>query len=108
MDKSLFRSILLHLQLQSRTPAEQMECSINGNRMMNTENVELRKKLIRNCHRIVVKAGTRLLTDPDSLPVLIGQIKTIRDAGKQVILVSSGAVGTGMKILRMKISIIMR
>ena len=69
---------------------------------MNAENIELRKKLIRNCHRIVVKAGTRLLTDPESLPVLIGQIKTIRDAGKQVILVSSGAVGIGMKILKLK------
>lgn len=65
-------------------------------------NAELRKKLIKNCRRVVVKAGTRLLTDPAALPELVGQIKTIRDSGKQVILVSSGAVGTGMKVLGLK------
>ncbi|OQA81739.1 MAG: Glutamate 5-kinase [Lentisphaerae bacterium ADurb.Bin242] len=69
---------------------------------MNAENCELRKKLVKNCHRIVVKAGTRLLTDPRLLPVIIAQIKRIRDAGKQVILVSSGAVGTGMKSMGLK------
>lgn len=69
---------------------------------MNAENCEVRKKLVKNCHRIVVKAGTRLLTDPRLLPVIIAQIKRIRDAGKQVILVSSGAVGTGMKSMGLK------
>lgn len=69
---------------------------------MNAENCEIRKKLVKNCHRIVVKAGTRLLTDPRLLPVIIEQIKRIRDAGKQVILVSSGAVGTGMKSMGLK------
>ncbi len=69
---------------------------------MNAENCEFRKKLVKNCHRIVVKAGTRLLTDPRLLPVIIAQIKRVRDAGKQVILVSSGAVGTGMKSMGLK------
>ena len=63
------------------------------------ENCELRKKLLKNCHRVVVKAGTRLLTDPKLLPRIGMQIKELRDSGKQVILVSSGAVGTGMKSL---------
>lgn len=63
------------------------------------ENCELRKKLLKNCHRVVVKAGTRLLTDPKLLPRIVMQIKELRDSGKQVILVSSGAVGTGMKSL---------
>lgn len=63
------------------------------------ENCELRKKLLKNCHRVVVKAGTRLLTDPELLPRIVMQIKELRDSGKQVILVSSGAVGTGMKSL---------
>ena len=68
---------------------------------MNTknENCELRKKLLEDCRRVVVKAGTRLLTDPELLPGIVRQIKELRDAGKQVILVSSGAVGTGMKSL---------
>ena len=71
---------------------------------MNTknENCELRKKLLKNCHRVVVKAGTRLLTDQKLLPHIVQQIKDLRDAGKQVILVSSGAVGTGMKSLGLK------
>ena len=71
---------------------------------MNTknENCELRKKLLKNCHRIVVKAGTRLLTDPKLLPHIVQQINDLRKAGKQVILVSSGAVGTGMKSLGLK------
>ena len=68
---------------------------------MNTknENCELRKKLLEDCRRVVVKAGTRLLTDPELLPGIVRQIKELRDDGKQVILVSSGAVGTGMKSL---------
>ena len=71
---------------------------------MNTkdENCELRKKLLKNCHRVLVKAGTRLLTDSKLLPHIVQQIKDLRDAGKQVILVSSGAVGTGMKSLGLK------
>ena len=71
---------------------------------MNTtnNNCELRKILLKNCHRVVVKAGTRLLTDPKLLPHIVQQIKDLRDAGKQVILVSSGAVGTGMKSLGLK------
>ncbi len=68
---------------------------------MNTknENCELRRRLLKDCRRVVVKAGTRLLTDPKLLPGIVRQIKELRDAGKQVILVSSGAVGTGMKSL---------
>ena len=67
-----------------------------------TENCELRKNLLKNCHRVVVKAGTRLLTDPKLLPHIVQQIKDLRDSGKQVILVSSGAVGTGRKSLGLK------
>lgn len=61
----------------------------------------IRKKLIGNCKRVVVKAGTRLLTDPQSMPALVKQIAAIRQSGRQVILVSSGAVGMGMKLLGM-------
>ena len=65
------------------------------------ENSKLRLSLLKNCHRVVVKAGTRLLTDPELLPKIVLQIKELRDQGKQVILVSSGAVGTGMKSLNL-------
>jgi hypothetical protein len=65
-------------------------------------NRDIRKKLVKSCRRVVVKAGTRLLTDPAMVARLVEQIKKIRDTGRQVILVSSGAVGTGMKTLGLK------
>lgn len=65
-------------------------------------NASQRKKLISRCHRIVIKAGTRLLTDPKSIPLLIDQIAKLRESGQQVIFVSSGAVGTAMKMLKIK------
>ena len=62
----------------------------------------IRKEIIKSCRRVVVKAGTRLLTDPKAIPELVAQIKMVRDTGRQVILVSSGAVGTAMKSLGLK------
>lgn len=61
-----------------------------------------RRQVLRNCRRMVVKAGTRLLTDPELIPQLISGIHVLREKGYKVLLVSSGAVGTGMKQLQMK------
>jgi len=63
---------------------------------------DIRRKIIKGSRRVVLKAGTRLLTDPASIPALVAQIKRLMDSGKQVIFVSSGAVGTGMKALGLK------
>lgn len=63
---------------------------------------KLRKKIMRDCRRIVIKAGTRLLTNPKAIPSLIEQIAFLRATGKQVIFVSSGAVGTAMRMLKLK------
>ncbi|MCK4983523.1 MAG: glutamate 5-kinase [Victivallaceae bacterium] len=65
---------------------------------MNTE----RKQIINNCKRVVIKVGTRLLTDEHRIPVLISGISKFREKGHRVILVSSGAVGIGMKELGLK------
>lgn len=52
--------------------------------------------------RVVVKAGTNSLTDEDSrldrtkLDKLVNDIMDLRERGKDVLLVSSGAVGAGM------------
>ncbi len=62
--------------------------------------MEERKKLMAECRQIIVKAGTRLLTDPESIPQLIHGIALLRKKGYQVLLVSSGAVGTGLKLLK--------
>jgi len=61
-----------------------------------------REKLMRGCARMVVKVGTRLLTDPEQIPALISGIAKLRAKGIQVLLVSSGAVGTGIKLLNLE------
>lgn len=62
-------------------------------------NLLLRKNVIKNCRRIVVKAGTRLLTSEEQIAKLVEGIAFLRRADYQVMLVTSGAVGMGMKVL---------
>lgn len=62
-------------------------------------NTTARKKVIAECDNIVIKVGTRLLTEPERIPRLISSIAELRQRGYRVILVSSGAVGIGMKQL---------
>jgi len=51
-------------------------------------------------HRIVVKIGSRsLMADPERFTQLAGQVRVARDAGRRVVLVSSGAVALGRKRL---------
>ncbi len=62
---------------------------------------------IRAAKRVVIKVGTQLLTDPDGedgvslamLELLRDEILFLRERGAEVLLVSSGAVGVGRKIL---------
>src|SRR4051812_23156140 len=62
----------------------------------------MRSDLLKNVARIVVKLGTGVLTDsrkqPDlaQMERLVWQIAEQRRAGKEIVLVSSGAVGAGM------------
>ena len=51
--------------------------------------------------RIVIKVGTRLLTDSSLIPPLVKQIAELKERGLRVILISSGAVGIGMKTLEL-------
>lgn len=65
----------------------------------------VRSKLLTNVSRIVVKLGTGVLTDsrkqPDlaQLQQLVAQVAEQRKAGREIVLVSSGAVGAGMGVL---------
>ncbi len=65
----------------------------------------MRSKLLKDVTRIVVKLGTGVLTDsrkqPDlaQMAQLVAQIAEQRRAGKEIVLVSSGAVGAGMGVL---------
>jgi len=55
--------------------------------------------------RVVVKVGTRLLTDVAGVPaaeridLLVGALAELRGRGWEVLLVSSGAIGAGMTVL---------
>jgi glutamate 5-kinase len=65
----------------------------------------MRRKLFAGVSRLVVKLGTGVLTDSRKQPdlaqmgQLVSQIAEQRKAGKEVVLVSSGAVGAGMGAL---------
>ncbi len=69
---------------------------------MNTEI----KSLLKHANRIVVKVGTRVIDHEQThfnLPViesLVREIATLKKSGVEVILVSSGAVGAGLRALR--------
>jgi glutamate 5-kinase len=68
---------------------------------VDTETVERARQLAADAERVVVKAGTNSLTDDESnlddekLDKLVDDIASLLDRGKEVILVSSGAVGAG-------------
>jgi len=65
----------------------------------------VRSQWLKELTRIVVKLGTGILTDsrkqPDlsQMEQLVAQIAGQRQSGKEVVLVSSGAVGAGMGVL---------
>ena len=60
---------------------------------------------LQSASRLVVKLGTGVLTDsrklidPAQLEQLVAQLAALRRAGRQVVLVTSGAVGAGMGAL---------
>ena len=60
---------------------------------------------LTNSSRLVVKLGTGILTsrskqiDPGQVEQLVAQVAAQREAGREVVVVSSGAVGAGMGVL---------
>lgn len=68
----------------------------------------IRQEIIQTARTVVIKVGTSVLSnDDDSLDVsriasLAEQIYRIRQTGRRVVLVSSGAVGAGMGLLNLK------
>jgi glutamate 5-kinase len=66
------------------------------------------RKHLADAHRIVVKVGTHVVTH-DGVELALGRIMEIveglarlRHAGREIVLVSSGAVGMGMRVLGLK------
>lgn len=69
---------------------------------------ELRKKILENVKRVVVKVGTSILTDehgklsPEKIGQVVSQVCCLKDRGVDFAVVSSGAIGAGMGILGLK------
>ncbi|NLA10903.1 MAG: glutamate 5-kinase, partial [Firmicutes bacterium] len=67
-----------------------------------------RTRNIAGAKRIVVKVGTRLLTHENGqlnlnfIERLVRELADLKNQGKQIVLVSSGAIGAGMGRLRLK------
>lgn len=65
----------------------------------------MRSDLLKDMDRIVVKVGTGVLTDAQKrldtkrMQALVAQLARLQQAGKEVVLVTSGAVGAGMGVL---------
>ena len=65
----------------------------------------MHRSSLKSVSRVVVKLGTGVLTDsrklidPAQLEQLVAQVAALRQAGKEVVLVTSGAVGAGMGAL---------
>jgi glutamate 5-kinase len=66
------------------------------------------RHLLKDAHRIVVKLGTHVVTH-DGVELALGRLMDIveslarlRQGGREVLMVSSGAVGMGMRVLGLK------
>src|SRR5512144_220576 len=63
----------------------------------------MRKEILAKVKRVVIKIGSRVLTgdtngiDGDFLRFLAGDVAAFRRSGREVVIVSSGAVASGIK-----------
>ncbi|GAB4162359.1 MAG: glutamate 5-kinase [Planctomycetaceae bacterium] len=65
----------------------------------------VRREVIETARTLVIKIGTNVLSreddslDAERIAILAEQIHRVRETGRQVVVVSSGAVGAGMSLL---------
>lgn len=65
----------------------------------------MRNEFLKSVSRIVIKLGTGILTnsqkqlDPEQMGHMVHQVASLHAAGKEIVLVTSGAVGAGMGAL---------
>src|SRR5512139_1852766 len=70
--------------------------------------VDLMQSIVKQSRRIVVKVGSSLVTnqgqglDHAALACWAEQITGLKEMGKEVVLVSSGAIAEGMQRLKLK------
>jgi len=67
-----------------------------------------RKELLGEVERIVIKVGTTTITkdsstaSKDMMDSIAEQVKELKYQGKEVLIVTSGAIGIGLKVMRVK------
>lgn len=71
------------------------------------EQKEHKEKLLTRMRRVVIKAGSSILStarglNPESIRRLVHDLATLHDNGKEVVLVTSGAIAAGMGRLGMR------
>lgn len=75
---------------------------------MSSEPDLVRQEIVAGARTIVIKVGTSVLSkaddtlDQDRLDALAAQIHHVRQTGRTVVLVSSGAIGSGIGLLGLK------
>ena len=75
---------------------------------MTDQHAAQRRQIIQSARTVVVKVGTNALSKPDDtldvekIANLTEQLHRVRQSGRQVVLVSSGAIGSGLGILGLK------
>ncbi|MCX7886656.1 MAG: glutamate 5-kinase [Verrucomicrobiae bacterium] len=60
--------------------------------------MKLRQQALARVRRLVVKVGTGVLTDVGAKP-MVGQLVALHRDGMEILVVSSGAIAAGMKVL---------
>lgn len=71
--------------------------------------MNIREKYLKDVNRIVVKVGTSTITHKngllnfDRIDKIIRQLSDLRNQGKEVVLVTSGAIGVGVGKLGLKV-----
>ncbi len=81
------------------------ECINNDENAGMSDNIKQQKqKVLENAGRVVIKIGSAVLTGDDGLDLrvinrLVDQISLLHDRGVDIILVSSGAVAAGCKVM---------
>lgn len=81
--------------------------TVSGEMTSSGSRIDLRKQILERVKRLVVKVGTSLLTTPDNylnnqqIEKLVDQLSQLKEKGYEIILVSSGAIGSGMGRLKL-------
>ena len=81
---------------------------------MNLTNGEMIRKTLKDKQRIVIKIGSSSITHEETgalnltkLEILVRELCDLKNQGKDVVLVSSGAIAVGSKIERAKLDVVL-